>query len=88
MSQSPAPLEYCTQDSAVAEGEETQENYVATTGEFHSRLQHWLATLNITDMYPVQLAIVFKAGAVVNLNMISKDGRRFKEVVTKYMAKL
>ena len=71
-----ATLEYGTQDTAAEDGtqtqtppshptqEESEDNYVATTGEFHSRLKFWLATLNIIDMYPVQLAIVFKAGSV------------------------
>ena len=93
-----ATLEYGTQDTAMEEGtqtqtppshptqEESEENYVATTGEFHSRLKFWLATLTIVDMYPVQLAIVFKAGSVVNLNQLQKEGKKYKETATKYKA--
>ena len=82
-----APLEYGTQDT-VEEGSQdppdAEDDYVLSTGEFHSRLKYWLATLNITSMYPVQLAIVFKAGATINLHQIQKEGRKFKETATKY----
>ena len=66
------PLEYGTQDTAegTQDPADAKDDYVLSTGEFHSRLKYWLGTLNINDMYPVQLAIAFKAGAVVNLNQL------------------
>ena len=88
MAEEPDPLTHLTQDSVydpTQTQEDSEENYVQTTStDFVTRLQYWLATLNITDPYPVQLALVFKAGVTINLNLIHKDKRRFKEMATKY----
>ena len=61
------------------------ENYVASTGEsFADRMKHWLPT--VEDIYPVQLAAVFKAGECINLNLLEKEPKRLLEVALKYKA--
>ena len=86
----PPPLTHLTQDTAPdptqpSQLEDVEENNVQTTSkDFLIRLQYWLATLSLNDMYPVQLAFVFKAGATINCNLLHKDKKRFKEMATKY----
>ena len=58
--------------------QDVDENYTAATGDFNARLKHWLSV--IPNMYPVQLAIVFKAGITTNMNLLSKEPKKLKEM--------
>ena len=71
------------QPSPPDSDEEATENYVASTGEdFNDRMKHWMPI--VEDIYPVQLAAIFKAGETINLNFLEKEPRRLLEIALKY----
>ena len=91
MANHPPPLTHLTQDTAdptqpsQLDPDDVEENNVQTTSrDFLIRLQYWLATLSLNDMYPVQLALVFRAGATINLHLLNKEKRKLLEMATKY----
>ena len=79
------PLTQPSQASQTQEPLEPEDNYVdSTSNDFCTRLKFWMDT--VQHLYPIQLAVIYKAGVTVNLNLLNKEPKRLKEVATKYKA--
>ena len=74
-----------TQDFYTGPSESQDDNYVASGGDFISRIKHWLPTVGGgKDAHPVQLATVCEAGVTINLGQMQKEREKFKEMATKH----
>ena len=62
--------------------EEPDDNYVSSTGDFHTRLSFWMG-IGTQDIHPIQAACVFEAGETINLNFLTKEKEKFKDMAVK-----
>ena len=61
------PLTQPSQASQTQEPLEPEDNYVdSTSNDFCTRLKFWMDT--VQHLYPIQLAVIYKAGVTVNLS--------------------
>ena len=74
----------CGQPTQPSQDEEPDDNYLLAGGDFIGRVKNWIGTAS--DIYPVQLVAVFKAGATVSLNFLQKEPKKFKEMALKHKA--